>query len=157
MPICQKCGAYYSEISCPFCTPDDSPDSPVSTIEKEESKTVRIIDPLELVESIEDIESQIKKLSEEKQLEIQKLTEDVAKQEETERKIKPELDGLNSAVLELEGSQKEKQEELQRLTQGNKEITEEIESLKSKFSKLKGELSSKEAEISQLKEELGEM
>ena len=46
MPTCTKCGAYYSEGSCPFCTPDDSEDSPVTTVQSEESRSVRIIDPI---------------------------------------------------------------------------------------------------------------
>ena len=92
MPTCQKCGSYYSEKSCPFCTPDDSPESPVVTIEKEESKAVRIIDPIDLIESIENTESQINELQEEKELEIQGLTEEINKHEEIERstiKTKP--------------------------------------------------------------------
>jgi hypothetical protein len=57
MPICSKCGSYFSEGSCPHCTPDDSPDSPVKTIEAEETNHIRIIDPLELIESIEENEN----------------------------------------------------------------------------------------------------
>ncbi len=155
MPTCQKCGAYYSEISCPFCTPDDSPESPVTTIKAEESRSVRIIDPLELIESIDDVEGQINKLQEEKELEIQNLTEDLAKQEEIEKKAKIELDELNSQVNELESSLKDQQERRQQLIQEKEKMEQEIEDLKTKFSGLKAEVSAREAETSKLKEELG--
>ncbi|UCG89637.1 MAG: hypothetical protein JSU57_03955 [Candidatus Heimdallarchaeota archaeon] len=155
MPTCQKCGAYYSEVSCPFCTPDDSPESPVTTIKAEESKSVRIIDPLELIESIEDIQGQLKTIQEEKELEIQKLTEDLAKQEEIDKKAKIELDELNSQVNELEASLKNQQERRQQLIQEKEKMEQEIEDLKRKFSGLKAEVSTREAEVSKLKEELG--
>lgn len=156
MPICQKCGCYYSEKSCPFCTPDDSPESPVTTIEKEESKAIRIIDPLDLIDSIENTESQIKQLQEDKELEIQGLTEEIKKQEEFDRKIKAELDTLNAEVSEFENSLKSKQEERQNLVQGKDPIEQEIQSLQSKLSSLEADISSRKAEISQLKEQLGE-
>ena len=157
MPTCQKCGCYYSEKSCPFCTPDDSPESPVITIEKEESKAVRIIDPLDLIEFIEKTESQIKQLQEEKELEIQGLTEEINKQEENERKLKTELDRLNAEVTELENSLKNEQEKRHDLVQGKVPAEQEIESLKSKLSMLESDISSRKAEISQLKEQLGEI
>lgn len=155
MPICQKCGSYYSEKSCPFCTPDDSPQSPVTTIKVEESKSVRIIDPMELIESIENIEGQINKLQEEKELDIQKLTEDVAKQEEIEREVKAELDGIVSRVTELGSSVKNQQERRQQITQEKQKVEQEIENLQTKLSELRESASAKEAEASRLKEELG--
>ena len=87
MPICNKCGCYFSEKSCPFCTPDDSPESPVSTIEVETNKTVRIIDPLTLIESIEEVEKQINSLKESKEVELEKLREETKNQHRFERKL----------------------------------------------------------------------
>ncbi|MFX1504923.1 MAG: coiled-coil domain-containing protein [Promethearchaeota archaeon] len=156
MPICQKCGSYFSEKSCPFCTPDDSPESPVSTIEKEESKAIRIIDPIDLIESIENTESQIKQLQEKKELEIQGLTEEVDKKTKIERKLKTELDTLDSELSQLEGSFKNKREDKQNLLRGKFPLEEEIESLKSKLAILEADISSRKTEISQLKEQLGE-
>ena len=156
MPICQKCGSYFSEKSCPFCTPDDSPESPVSTIEKEESKAIRIIDPIDLIESIENTELQIKQLREEKELEIQGLTEQVEKNDEIERKLKTELDVMDSEISRLEASSKSKQEENQTLLQGKSPLEEEINTLKSKLTTLEADISSRKTEISQLKEQLGE-
>lgn len=155
MPTCQKCGSYYSEKSCPFCTPDDSPQSPVSTIKVEESKSVRIIDPMELIESIENIQGQINNLQEEKELNIQKLAEDLAKQEEIEKKVKAELDGIVSQVTELESSVKKPQEKRQQLIQEKQKVEQEIENLQIKLSELRESASAKEAEASKLKEELG--
>lgn len=157
MAICKKCGCYYSEKSCPFCTPDDSPESPVITIEKEESKAVRIIDPLDLLESIENTDSLIKKLQEEKELEIQGLTKEINKQEEIEQKLGTELDTMNNEVPELENSLKNKQEERHNLVQRKVSVEQEIESLKSKLSLSEADISSRKAEISQLKEQLGEI
>lgn len=155
MATCQKCGAYFSEKSCPFCTPDDSPLSPVTTIEKEEAKAVRIIDPLELIESIEDQEIKIKRLQEENDLEIQKLTENVTAQEEIEGNLKRELDEINSQVSEIEVTLKNKQEEKQNLIQENENIEQEIERQKSELLKIEENISTKETEVAKLKEELG--
>ena len=73
MPICSKCGSYYSEVSCPHCTPDDSPKSPVTTVHIEEKNSVRLIDPIDLLDSIEKAEKDLQILEDEKLAEIKKL------------------------------------------------------------------------------------
>jgi chromosome segregation ATPase len=155
MPICSKCGCYFSEKSCPFCTPDDSPDSPVSTIEVETSKPVRIIDPSKLIDSIEEAEGEITSLKDSKEKEIEQLREEMRNQEELELKIKTELEELDSQLSELQSSIKEMQEKKDNLIQGKTELEQEVKDLKSKLSELNGQVLSKVSEISQLKAELG--
>ncbi len=155
MPICSKCGSYFSEKSCPLCTPDDSPDSPVSTIEVETSKPVRIIDPSKLIDSIEEAEKEIKSLKETKEKEIEQLKEEIENQEELQHKIKDELDRLNSQISELQSSVDEKQEKKENLDQAKRELEKETKDLKSRLSELNDHVLSKVSEISQLKAELG--
>lgn len=155
MPTCQECGAYFSEGTCPFCTPEDSPASPVTTTIVEERKTVLIMDPLELLESIEKVEIQLKNLEEEKDREIQRLTEEVATQEDRENELTSELEGINSQVSDLEGSLKEQQEKRHEVIQGKEKADQEIETLTTKVAKLEENVSTRAVEIAKLKTELG--
>lgn len=155
MPICNKCGCYFSEKSCPFCTPDDSPDSPVSTIEVEANKTVRIIDPLTLIESIEEVEKQTNSLKESKEAELEKLRGKMKDQKETESRITAELEELESEIVEMQSTIKEKQEKKENLLLRKTRLEKETNDPKSKLPSLKNQIVSKENEISQLKTELG--
>ena len=137
MPICAKCGSYFSEGSCPHCTPEDSPDSPVKTIEIEKAKEVRIIDPLELLDSIEKGEKELTVLSAEKELELKKLSGELASLEESEQKLKAEIDILKTQVTEMESQVKLNESMKNELKQNQQLFRQEIETLKSRKDELR--------------------
>jgi len=155
MPICQRCGSYFSEKSC-TCTPEDSEESPVTSVKPQETSTIRIIDPLKLLDSIENTEENLRKLEEEKGEEVQNLTNEITQKEGKESELQKEVDKLNSQMSELDQKLKNQQEEKVRLNQENDTLEQEIETLKAKISNLSENISAKEAEISNLKETLGE-
>ncbi|MHA1227470.1 MAG: hypothetical protein ACTSPV_12060 [Candidatus Hodarchaeales archaeon] len=155
MPICQRCGSYFSEGSCPFCTPDDSPDSPVKTIQVEEVKQVRIIDPLDLIESIENVEEDLKRLSEEKDLEIKNLNEEIVKLEESNNKIGIEIDETISQITDLKSSLTEKEGIKRDLSQKKEVLKADISSLKATLDEIENKIGTYESEIAELKSSLG--
>lgn len=155
MPICQRCGSYYSEKSC-TCTPEESEDSPVTSVKPQETSTVRIVDPLELLDSIEETEEKLAKLEEEKGPEAQKLTDEITQSEEKENELQKEVDNLNSQMSEIDQKVKNQQEEKIRLNQEKEKVEQEIETLKAKFSELSDKISAKKAEVNNLKASLGE-
>ncbi len=155
MPICQRCGSYYSEKSC-TCTPEESEESPVSSVKPQETSTVRIIDPLKLLDSIEETEINLTKLEEEKGQEVQKLTNEITQNEEKESELQNKVDNLNSQMSESEQKVKNQQEKKFRLNQEKEKIVQEIETLKAKFIELSDIIAAKEAEITNLKANLGE-
>lgn len=140
MPICSKCGSYFSEGSCPHCTPEDSPDSPVKTIEIEKSKNVRIIDPLELLDSIEKGEKELEVFSTEKEFEMKNISEELAGLEETERKLKTEIDSLKTQVSDLESRVKLNESMKNELKQNQQLLRQEIESLRTRKEELSNKL-----------------
>ncbi|MHA1972000.1 MAG: hypothetical protein ACTSW1_03335 [Candidatus Hodarchaeales archaeon] len=155
MPTCQRCGSYYSEGSCPFCTPDDSPDSPVKTIEVEEVKQVRIIDPLDLIESIENVEKDLERLSEEKELEIKKLNEEIVKLEDSNNKIGIEIDEALSHISNLKSSLAEKEGIKKDLSQKKELLQSDISSLKTTLKEIENKINTYDSEMVELKSSLG--
>ncbi len=140
MPICSKCGSYFSESSCPHCTPEDSPNSPVRTIEIEKSKNVRIIDPLELLDSIEKGENELKILSAEKESELKNIGGELTNLEETEQKLRTEVDSLKTKVSDLESRVKLNESMKNELKQNQQLLRQEIESLRSRKEELQEKL-----------------
>ncbi len=154
-PICEKCGSYYSEISCPFCTPDDSPDSPVRTIEVKEKKTVRMVDPIELIEALDDLKEKIQTLTEVSEAEIKNITEHVTEREEVRKQTKKELSLSDSKISELTIALQTQQEEKQGATVEKHKIEQEIKVLNQKINSLEQIITDKERELSNLKSEVG--
>ena len=154
-PICGKCGSYYSEISCPFCTPDDSPDSPVKTIEVTEKKTVRMIDPIELLEALDEIKAKIQTLTEESDAKIKNLTAEITKREEVKNGTKNELSLSEFRINELKTAIHGNQEEKQGSTVEKHKVEQEIKILNEKINALEQIVTEKEQELSNLKNEVG--
>ncbi|MHA1941827.1 MAG: hypothetical protein ACW97P_08880 [Candidatus Hodarchaeales archaeon] len=146
MPICSKCGSYFSETSCPICTPDDSPKSPVSTVHAEEKESIRIIDPLKLVESIEQIETEFVILEEEKDKEIMNLEEQILENRRKEASLKGEINDISVKLSESEKSREARLQDKSAILNKHNVIVEEINSLKAKILNLETEIDQIERE-----------
>ncbi|MHA2052516.1 MAG: hypothetical protein ACW99F_02860 [Candidatus Hodarchaeales archaeon] len=146
MPICSKCGSYFSETSCPLCTPDDSPKSPVSTVHAEEKESIRIIDPLKLVESIEQIETEFVILEEEKDKEIMNLEEQILENRRKEASLKGEINDISVKLSESEKSREARLQDKSAILNKHNVIVEEINSLKAKILNLETEIDQIERE-----------
>ncbi|MHA2173725.1 MAG: hypothetical protein ACXAB2_09130 [Candidatus Hodarchaeales archaeon] len=146
MPICSKCGSYFSETSCPLCTPDDSPKSPVSTVHAEEKESIRIIDPLKLVESIEQIETEFVILEEEKDKEIMNLEEQILENRRKEASLKGEINDISVKLSESEKSREARLQDKSTILNKHNVIVEEINSLKAKILNLETEIDQIERE-----------
>lgn len=133
MPICSKCGSYFSEASCTFCTPDDSPKSPVSTVNVKEKSSVRLIDPIELLDSIEKAEVNLNELKAVKTAEISEVETEISALQEKEKELLLEMEPLKSQISKLESSLKEKEDEIQVLTGDNQSLLEETNALKARI------------------------
>jgi predicted nucleic acid-binding Zn-ribbon protein len=155
MPTCKKCGAYYSEVSCPFCTPDDSPESPVTTINVEESKPIRIIDPLDLIESVEKANEELENLGVEKEKEIRNLNEKITNRKKIEEELQKELDDINNQVSQIEDTFKNQKEKQKQLIAEKENIQQELKDLKMNLAKIEENIANKEAEVAELKTMLG--
>jgi chromosome segregation ATPase len=155
LPICSKCGSYFSEASCTFCTPDDSPKSPVSTINVEEKSSVRLIDPIELLDSIEKTELDLVELDELKTAEIKELETEISTLQEKEKESLLNLESLKSQVSQLEASLKEKEEEKSGLTGDNQSLLEETNALKARILSLETNKATLNEEVNELKNTLG--
>jgi chromosome segregation ATPase len=146
LPICSKCGSYFSETSCPICTPDDSPKSPVSTVHAEEKESIRIIDPLKLVESIEQIETEFVILEEEKDKEIMNLEEQILENRRKEASLKGEINDISVKLSESEKSREARLQDKSAILNKHNVIVEEINSLKAKILNLETEIDQIERE-----------
>jgi chromosome segregation ATPase len=146
LPICSKCGSYFSETSCPLCTPDDSPKSPVSTVHAEEKESIRIIDPLKLVESIEQIETEFVILEEEKDKEIMNLEEQILENRRKEASLKGEINDISVKLSESEKSREARLQDKSTILNKHNVIVEEINSLKAKILNLETEIDQIERE-----------
>jgi chromosome segregation ATPase len=146
LPICSKCGSYFSETSCPLCTPDDSPKSPVSTVHAEEKESIRIIDPLKLVESIEQIETEFVILEEEKDKEIMNLEEQILENRRKEASLKGEINDISVKLSESEKSREARLQDKSAILNKHNVIVEEINSLKAKILNLETEIDQIERE-----------
>jgi chromosome segregation ATPase len=155
MPICSKCGSYFSEVSCPNCTPDDSPKSPVTTVHVEEKNSIRIIDPIELLDSIEKAEMDLAKLEDEKSAEIKKLESQIKELGVKEQEIQSEMDLLLSQVPELQLSIKEKNKEKANVLSENQILLEETNSLKARVLTMETKKMSIETKLKELRENIG--
>ena len=155
VPICSKCGSYFSETSCPLCTPDDSPKSPVSTIHTEEKESIRIIDPLQLLESIEQVERDFVILEEEKEKEIKNLEDQILENRKKEDSLKGEINDISTEIAQSEKLQETKFKDKSAILQEQNDVIEEINSLKTKVLSLETEIDQIEKEISEMKISLG--
>lgn len=155
LPICSKCGSYFSETSCPLCTPDDSPKSPVSTIHTEEKESIRIIDPLKLLESIEQIEKEFVLLVEEKEEEIKNLEGQILENRKKEDSLKGEINSISMELSQSEKSQEAKLQDKSAILNKQNVIIEQINSLKTKILSLETEIDQIKKENSELKFSLG--
>jgi len=155
MPICSKCRSYYSEVSCPHCTPDDSPKSPVTTVHVEEKNSIRIIDPIELLDSIEKAEMDLATLEDEKSIEIKKLESQIEELGLKCEEKQLEMDKLEAQIPELQQSLQEKNEEKANELSNNQFLLEETNSLKARVLTLETEKISLETELKNLREEIG--
>ncbi|MHA1976315.1 MAG: hypothetical protein ACW98F_16585 [Candidatus Hodarchaeales archaeon] len=155
MPICSKCGSYFSEASCTFCTPDDSPKSPVSTVNVEEKSSVRLIDPMELLDSIEKAEVDFNRLKEEKSGEIKEVETEISALQEKEKDLLLEIEPLKSQISQLESSLKEKEQEITVLTGDSQSLLEETNALKARILSLETNKARLTEEVSELKTTLG--
>ncbi|MHA1206002.1 MAG: hypothetical protein ACTSSO_00360, partial [Candidatus Hodarchaeales archaeon] len=125
MPICSKCGSYYSEVSCPNCTPDDSPKSPVTTVHVEEKSSIRIIDPIELLDSIEKADMDLSKLEDEKSIEIEKLESQIKDLGLKGEEIQAEMGQVEAQIPELQQTLQEKSKEKVNELSNNQLLLEE--------------------------------
>lgn len=155
MPICSKCGSYYSEVSCPNCTPDDSPKSPVTTVHLEEKNSVRIIDPIELLDSIEKAEMDLAKLENKKSIEIKKLESQIKELGLKGEEIQSEMDQLENQIPELQQSIQEKNNEKANVLGRNQLLLEETNSLKARVLTIETEKTSLETKLKDLREKKG--
>ncbi|MCK4847741.1 MAG: hypothetical protein KAT16_01815 [Candidatus Heimdallarchaeota archaeon] len=155
MPICSKCGCYYSEVSCPNCTPDDSPKSPVTTVHLEEKNSVRIIDPIELLDSIEKAEMDLAKLENKKSIEIKKLESQIKELGLKGEEIQSEMEQLESQIPELQQSIQEKNNEKANVLGRNQLLLEDTNSLKARVLTIETEKTSLETKLKDLREKKG--
>ena len=155
MPICSKCGSYFSEASCTFCTPDDSPKSPVSTVNVKEKSSVRLIDPIELLDSIEKAEVNLNELKAVKTAEISEVETEISALQEKEKELLLEMEPLKSQISKLESSLKEKEDEIQVLTGDNQSLLEETNALKARILSLETNKAALTEEANALKITLG--
>ena len=155
MPICSKCGSYYSEVSCPNCTPDDSPKSPVSTVHVEEKNSIRIIDPIELLDSIEKAEMDLAKLEDEKSIEITKLESQIKELGLKREEIQSEMEKLEAQIPELQQLLQEKNTEKANELGNNQSLLEETNSLKARILTIETEKLSLESKLKDLRENIG--
>ena len=155
MPICSKCGSYYSEISCPNCTPDDSPKSPVSTIHIEEENSIRIIDPIELLDSIEKAEVDLEKLEDEKSREVEKLESKIKELGVKEGEKQTEIEKLQTQITELKQTLEEKHNQKAEAINNNQLLLEETNSLKARVLTLETEKMSLETKVKDLRTNIG--
>jgi len=155
MPICSKCGSYYSEVSCPNCTPDDSPKSPVSTVHVEEKNSIRIIDPIELLDSIEKAEMDLAKLEDEKSIEITKLESQIKELGLKREEIQSEMEKLEAQIPELQQLLQEKNTEKANELGKNQSLLEETNSLKARILTIETEKLSLESKLKDLRENIG--
>jgi len=155
MPICSKCRSYYSEVSCPNCTPDDSPKSPVTTVHIEEKNSIRIIDPIELLDSIEKAEMDLATLEDEKSIEIKKLESQIEELGLKCEEKQSEMDKLEAQIPELQQSLQEKNKEKANELSNNQLLLEETNSQKARVLTLETEKISLETELKNLREEIG--
>ena len=155
MPICSKCGSYYSEVSCPNCTPDDSPKSPVTTVHIEEKNSIRIIDPIELLDSIEKAELDLVKLDEEKSTEIKELESKIKELGIKEEEIQSEMERLEAQISELQQSLEVKNSQKSDILNNNQLLLEETNSLKARVLTLETEKMSLETKLKDLRENKG--
>ena len=155
MPICSKCGSYYSEVSCPNCTPDDSPKSPVTTVHVEEKNSVRIIDPIELLDSIEKAQMDLAKLEDKKSIEIKKLESQIKELGLKGEEKQSEMEQLESQIPELQQSIQEKNNEKASVLGRNQLLLEETNSLKARVLTIETEKVSLETKLKDLREKKG--
>ncbi len=155
MPICSKCGSYYSEVSCPNCTPDDSPKSPVTTVHVEGKNSIRIIDPIELLDSIEKAEMDLAKLEDENSIDIQKLESQIKELGLKGEEIQSEMEQLEAQIPELQQSLQEKNKEKASELSNNQLLLEETNSLKARVLTIETEKISLETKLKDLRENIG--
>ncbi len=155
MPICSKCGSYYSEVSCPNCTPDDSPKSPVTTVHVEEKNSIRIIDPIELLDSIEKAEMDLAKLEEEKSTEIKELESKIKDLGFKEEEIQSEMEQLEDQITEFQLSVDAKNKQKSEILSNNQLLLEDTNSLKARVLTLETEKMSLETKLKDLREKKG--
>ena len=155
MPICSKCGSYYSEVSCPNCTPDDSPKSPVTTVHVEETNSIRIIDPIELLDSIEKADMDLSKLEDEKSLEIKKLESQIEDLGLKGEEIQSEMGQVEAQIPELQQTLQEISKEKVNELSNNQLLLEETNSLKARVLSIETEKMSLETKLKDLRENIG--
>ncbi|MHA1512632.1 MAG: hypothetical protein ACTSRJ_01030 [Candidatus Hodarchaeales archaeon] len=155
MPICSKCGSYYSEVSCPNCTPDDSPKSPVTTVHVEEKSSIRIIDPIELLDSIEKADMDLSKLEDEKSIEIEKLESQIKDLGLKGEEIQAEMGQVEAQIPELQQTLQEKSKEKVNELSNNQFLLEETNSLKARVLTIETEKISLETKLKDLRENIG--
>ncbi|MHA1236368.1 MAG: hypothetical protein ACTSQ9_01760 [Candidatus Hodarchaeales archaeon] len=155
MPICSKCGSYYSEVSCPNCTPDDSPKSPVTTVHVEEKSSIRIIDPIELLDSIEKADMDLSKLEDEKSIEIEKLESQIKDLGLKGEEIQAEMGQVEAQIPELQQTLQEKSKEKVNELSNNQLLLEETNSLKARVLTIETEKISLETKLKDLRENIG--
>ena len=156
MPICSKCGSYYSEVSCPNCTPDDSPKSPVTTVHVEEKNSIRIIDPIELLDSIEKADMDLAKLDDEKSTEIKKLESQIKDLGLKEEEIQSEMGQVEAQIPELQQTLQERSKEKVNELSNNQLLLEETNSLKARILTFETEKISLETKLKDLRENIGD-
>ncbi|MHA1444772.1 MAG: hypothetical protein ACTSR4_08505 [Candidatus Hodarchaeales archaeon] len=155
MPICSKCGSYYSEVSCPNCTPDDSPKSPVTTVHVEEKSSIRIIDPIELLDSIDKADMDLSKLEDEKSIEIEKLESQIKDLGLKGEEIQSEMGQVEAQIPELQQTLQEKSKEKVNELSNNQFLLEETNSLKARVLTIEAEKISLETKLKDLRENIG--